>query len=496
MHSSLILLTITWTIFSPQFLVLAQSKALKYCVVKALNGKSSRVAFSDKILFDFLDVKRYNLAYDTKPIAITYPETPQEISGIVKCAATANVFVQARSGGHSFGNYGLGGDDGAVVVDTKYLNNLTYDTSDQTAHIGPGNHLEDVNQFLLEYDRLVPHGDAPQVGVGGHYTIGGLGRISRQYGAATDQIIDAEVVLANGSIITASSTENTDMFFAIRGAGASFGIVTDFHVKTHPAPGNAIAYTYNITVGDPESQAASFKAWQKLISDPDFSWKVSTQFIVFPFGCVITGFFFGSKKEFSALNLQADLPNIDDDAINVEVVDAAIAVGHDLSDLGLQLFGGIATNFYSKSLSFTNKTLMTDEGIDAMFQYFDKASHNLELLAVPWFVIFDLEAGKINEVAEDATAYAFRDTIYFLQSYAVDALGLFDKQTRGFLDDLNEVIIDHNPDVEGSYPGYVDPYLQDAQKQYWGSNLPRLQEIKAKRDPKNLFRNPQSVKGK
>lgn len=390
----------------------------------------------------------------------------------------------------------MGGDDGAVVVDTKYLNKLSYDKSDQTAHLGPGNHLEDVNEFLLEYNRLAPHGDAPQVGVGGHYTIGGLGRISRQYGAATDQIIDAQVVLADGSIINASAKENEDVYFAIRGAGAAFGIVTDFHVKTYPAPGNAIAYTYNITVGDPELQASAFKAWQKLISDPKLSWKVSTQFIVFPFGSVITGFFFGTEKEFSALNLESALPNIDEAAISVRVVDAAVAVGHDLSELGLKLFGGVATNFYSKSLAFTEKTLLTDEGIDAMFQYLGEASHDLELLAVPWFVIFDLEAGKINEVAQDATAYAFRDAIYFLQSYAVDVLGLFTKQKRGFLDGLNEVIIDHNPKVEGSYPGYVDPFLPDAQKQYWRSNLPRLQEIKAKRDPKNLFRNPQSVKTK
>lgn len=381
------------------------------------------------------------------------------------------------------------------MVDMKYLNQLTFDSSDNTAHLGPGNHLEDVNEFLLAYDRLVPHGDAPQVGVGGHYTIGGLGRISRQFGAATDQIIDAEVVLADGSIVTASSTENDDLFFAIRGAGASFGIVTDFHVRTHPAPGNAIAYTYNVTLGDAELQASAFKAWQKLISDPKLSLKISTQFIVFPFGSIITGFFYGTEKEFSALDLQAGIPGLKPNA-DIRVVDAAVAVAHDLSELGLDLFGGLPTNFYSKSLAFTEKTLMTDKGIDAMFKYFGAASTNLALLGVPWFVIFDLEAGKINDVAQNATAYAFRDAIYFLQSYAVDILGIFTKQQRGFLDDLNEVIIDNNPDVEGSYPGYVDPFLPDAQKQYWRGNLPRLQEIKAKRDPKNLFRNPQSVKPK
>lgn len=103
---SLILLTLACTLLCPQLFVLAQSQSLKDCIVKALNGKSSRAAFSNKFLFDILDVKRYNLAYDTDPIAVTYPESAQEVSGVVKCAAAANVFVQARSGGHSFGNYG------------------------------------------------------------------------------------------------------------------------------------------------------------------------------------------------------------------------------------------------------------------------------------------------------------------------------------------------------------------------------------------------------
>ena len=376
----------------------------------------------------------------------------------------------------------------------KYFDQLSYDESDQTAHIGPGNGLKDVNDFLLEYKRFASHGDAPQVGVGGHYTIGGLGRVSRQFGAACDNIIDAEVVLANGSIIKASKDENEDMFFAIRGAGASFGIVTDFHIKTHPAPGQAIAYTYNVTIGSASLQADAFKAWQKLVSDPALSRKISTQFIVFPFGSVITGFFYGTEKEFSALNLESALPGLDSKGISVEVVDAAVAVTHDISELGLKLFGDLPAHFYSKSLSFTNQTLMSDDAIDEMFKYL--TAFDLSRLSTPYFVIFDLEAGAINDVPTSSAAYAFRDSIYFLQSYAIDLLGFFPDQGTKFLDGLNEVVLDHDDKVFGSYPGYVDPYLQDAQKQYWGGNYERLQEIKKVRDPNEVFRNPQSVKPK
>ena len=376
----------------------------------------------------------------------------------------------------------------------KYFDQLSYDESDQTAHIGPANGLKDVNDFLLEYKRFASHGDAPQVGVGGHYTIGGLGRVSRQFGAACDNIIDAEVVLANGSIIKASKDENEDMFFAIRGAGASFGIVTDFHIKTHPAPGQAIAYTYNVTIGSASLQADAFKAWQKLVSDPALSRKISTQFIVFPFGSVITGFFYGTEKEFSALNLESALPGLDSKGISVDVVDAAVAVTHDISELGLKLFGDLPAHFYSKSLSFTNQTLMSDDAIDEMFKYL--TAFDLSRLSTPYFVIFDLEAGAINDVPTSSAAYAFRDSIYFLQSYAIDLLGFFPDQGTKFLDGLNEVVLDHDDKVFGSYPGYVDPYLEDAQKQYWRGNYERLQEIKKVRDPNEVFRNPQSVKPK
>jgi FAD/FMN-containing dehydrogenase len=381
-----------------------------------------------------------------------------------------------------------------VVVDMKYFDQLSYDKSDQTAHIGPGNGLKDVNDFLLEYGRFASHGDAPQVGVGGHYTIGGLGRVSRQFGAACDNVIDAQVVLANGSIIKASKDENEDMFFAIRGAGASFGIVTDFHIKTHPAPGQAIAYTYNVTLGSASLQADAFKAWQKLVSDPSLSRKISTQFIVFPGASVITGFFYGTEKEFSALNLATALPGLDSNAVSVQVVDAAVAIAHDASELGLKLFGDLPAHFYSKSLSFNNQTLMSDEAIDEMFKYL--TALDISRLSSPFFVIFDLEAGAINDVPTSSAAYAFRDSIYFLQSYSIDLLGLFPSQSTKFLDGLNEVILDHDQNVFGSYPGYVDPYLKDAQKQYWRGNYERLQEIKKVRDPDQVFRNPQSVKPK
>ena len=92
---------------------------LRTCLEKAVDGDKGRVAWNSKFLFDLLDVHRYNLRYDTEPAAIVYPNTAKEVGAIVICAANAKISVQARSGGHSFGNYGIGGDNGAVVVDNQ-----------------------------------------------------------------------------------------------------------------------------------------------------------------------------------------------------------------------------------------------------------------------------------------------------------------------------------------------------------------------------------------
>lgn len=87
--------------------VLAQADGnLRSCLERAVNGNKGRVAWKTKFLFDLLDVHRYNLYYKMDPAAITYPETAEEIGAIVVCASAAGIPVQARSGGHSFGNYG------------------------------------------------------------------------------------------------------------------------------------------------------------------------------------------------------------------------------------------------------------------------------------------------------------------------------------------------------------------------------------------------------
>lgn len=159
------------------------------------------------------------------------------------------------------------------------------------------------------------HGTCPQVGSGGHFTIGGLGPTSRQFGASLDHIVEAEVVLANSSIVTASDTQNQDICFAIKGAASGFGIVTEFKVRTEPEPGIAVKYEYTLKAGSTEERARLFKKWQAYVSDPSLTRKLASTLTLLDDNRVITGTSFGTEEEYNALNMGGQWPGVNGSAI-------------------------------------------------------------------------------------------------------------------------------------------------------------------------------------
>jgi uncharacterized protein YbaA (DUF1428 family) len=374
----------------------------------------------------------------------------------------------------------------------KNFQQFSMNTNTWQATIGGGTLLGDVTKRLHDNgQRAMAHGTCPQVGIGGHATIGGLGPTSRMWGSSLDHVEEVEVVLANSSIVRASEKENADVFFAVKGAAASVGIVTEFKVRTQAEPGEAVLYSYNFGGGSTADKADAFKKWQKLISDPELSRKFASQYILTEqFGAIVTGTFFGSQQEFDSLNITARLPSKDESI--VELKDWLGVVGHWTEDVALEIVGGIQSNFYAKSLAYTKDDIIPDYAVDKLFQYIDKADKGGAL----WFVIWDLEGGAINDVAPDATAYGHRDALFYHQAYAVNLLGKVNDKTRNFLKGVNDVIADGLPNSkQGAYAGYVDPALgEDSASLYWGGNVERLQRIKAAVDPNDVFHNPQSVR--
>jgi FAD/FMN-containing dehydrogenase len=123
-------------------------------------------------LYQIAWVKPYNLDIEVTPVAVIRPTTAEDISAIVKCAVSNNVKVQAKSGGHSYGNFGLGGKDGAISIDMTKFQDFSMDTKTWQATVGAGTLLGDLTTRLHDNGRrAVAHGSCPGVGVGGHATI-------------------------------------------------------------------------------------------------------------------------------------------------------------------------------------------------------------------------------------------------------------------------------------------------------------------------------------
>ncbi|KAH9818567.1 glucooligosaccharide oxidase [Teratosphaeria destructans] len=464
----------------------------KQCIEAALNHEFDLYAFPGgfDIFYQQIAVHPYNLDYPLTPAAVTYPKTSEQVAAVVSCAHSAGIGVQARSGGHSYLNYGLGGTDGALVVDMKHFTDFTYN-SDETVTFGAGNKLRDLTQKLKAINRVMAYGVTPSIGSGGHMTIGGIGPLGRQYGLGCDQIVSMKLVLASGKIVQASAVSETDLYFAMRGAGFSFAIVTEFTMQTFPSPGDAIQYNFNVSVSDTKGLAKTFKEWQTLISQPDLTRKFASVLTLTNDVMIISGTFYGSEAEFGALNLGSKFAESN---LGLKVTsEIATKLVYEVEEAALATVGDLPVHFYGKSLKYTNKTLMSDQAIDAMFDYIDKADKGTLI----WVVIWDLEGGAISDLAQDATAYWNRDALYFLETYVVSLVGKTDQKSIDFADGLNKVIQQNVPGIDDSaYPGYVDNRLPDPQKSYWGGNVARLQKIKAAVDPDNVFRNPQTIQGK
>ncbi|OBT44808.1 hypothetical protein VE00_04960 [Pseudogymnoascus sp. WSF 3629] len=468
----------------------ASQSALEKAIKAALGGDERLYAFPEKPFYQIDNVKPYNLSVPITPAAITYPKTTAQVAAIVKCAVDANLKVQARSGGHSYGNYCLGGVSGAVVIDLKNFQQFSMDHTTWRATAGAGTLLGDLTKRMHEAgNRAMAHGICPQVGIGGHATIGGLGPSSRLWGTALDHIEEVEIVLADSTIKRCSATQNPDIFWAVKGAGASFGVVTEFKLRTEPEPGDVVEFSYSFTVGSYASLAAVFKRWQSLVADPGLTRKFATKVVIIEGGMVISGTYFGSQAEYDALDMKNKLGG-EPVATTIVFRDWLGIVGHWAEDVALSLAGGLPAHFYCKTLTFNRATLIPDEVIDNLFAYLDEAEKG----TLVWFALFSLSGGAVNDIAQDATSYAHRDALIYLESYGI-GLAKVSKTTKDFIAGINTTIKNGVPGVEnlGSYPGYVDPELPNGPQQYWRTNLPRLEQIKAIVDPGDVFHNPQSV---
>ncbi|SPO04570.1 related to reticuline oxidase (berberine bridge enzyme) [Cephalotrichum gorgonifer] len=463
--------------------------ALSTCLADVCAGRAGCSASPSTPLYQLTWVKPFNLDVPVEPAAVIRPRNSAEVAGAVKCAVKHGVRVQAKSGGHSYANYGLGGEDGSLVVDLVNLDSFSMDQKTWQATVGAGTRLGKLDEKLHGAGkRAVAHGVCPGVGIGGHATIGGLGPSSRMWGTCLDHVVEVEVVTATGEVVRANENKNADLFWALRGAGASFGIITEFVLRTHPEPGSVVQHTFSFSLGSAKEMAPIYEAWQALIADPDLDRRFATEFVVQPLGAIITTTFFGTEAEWDATGIADRIPNGGD--VKFVVNDWLASLIQEAGNEALYL-GDIPTPFYSKALALAPDDLLGSQSIASLFDYIDGADKGTLL----WFVIFDASGGAVNDVPLAATAYPHRDKLLFYQSYAV-GLGALADETTAFLEGVHAEIEAGAPGANSTYAGYVDPAIgrEEAEWAYWEGQVPLLREVKREWDPKGVFWNPGGVR--
>jgi len=209
------------------------------------------------------DSAPYNLRLNYTPVAIAVPTTIKHIQDAVACAVKLGVKANPKSGGHSYASFGLGGEDGHLTIELNRMDRVTLDNSTGIATVEGGARLGHVAAELYAQGRRdFSHGTCPGVGVGGHTLHGGFGVSSRTKGLALDAMVGATVVLANSSVVECSDKENPELFWALRGAGSSMGVVAEFKFQTFVVPDEVTWYSIAIN-WKKDKAVAGLKAFQE-----------------------------------------------------------------------------------------------------------------------------------------------------------------------------------------------------------------------------------------
>ncbi|KAG6917468.1 hypothetical protein DXG01_002445 [Tephrocybe rancida] len=433
----------------------------------------------------------YNLRFTFQPVAITFPKHAQEISEIIQLGAAHKLTVAARSGGHSYIANGLGGRDGALVVDLQHLSDINVDATTGVAVIESGNRLGDIAATLGKAGRALPHGVCPYVGIGGHAGHGGFGFSSRMWGLTLDRVVAVNVVLANGTITRVNAQSTPDLFWALRGSASSFGITTSLAFSTLPSPPSATIFQYDWDL--PSALAArGISAFQSFVHT-DIPAHLGGQITLFrgpskgTLRFSLNGAWYAPVEGLESVlaPLLRQMPG----------AKGSLRTGTYLESATILVGGSLETKsaperhdaFYAKSLMTPESVPMSEKAIGAFVEYLATEGFASK---TEWFVQLELYGGTnsaINDVPVDATAFAHRSSTFTIQFYA-SAPGMippFPEYGFAFMDKMVETLTLNSPaDWDyGAYPNYIDDHLPDWRERYYGAHYARLVTLKEKYDP-------------
>jgi FAD/FMN-containing dehydrogenase len=421
----------------------------------------------------------WNGMIDRYPAIVAQAASAADIAPAVQFARRLGLPLAVRSGGHSVaGNSTV---DGGLVLDLSRLRRVSVDADARTVTVDAGVTLADIDRATALYNLAVPIGVVSSTGVAGLTLGGGIGWLTRPYGLTVDSLVSAEVVTVDGETLTASESENSELFWGLRGGGGNFGVVSSFTYRAYPLPERV--FVGNFVYAEPRWRDAlrAYAAWTRDLPDELTS---IASFLVPPPAMelgdaplLIMGFVWsGPDTETPAHlveTLRADASPDGDIVGPVPWVDWQSAVD------GMFPRGARA---YWKNTSFDE---LNDEVIDAIVR---RASEQT------WFGTgFDIHhlGGAFSQVEEDATPFPNRSARFWLNVYGFWTDAADDEArvrfVRGLADDMAPF------STGGQYVNFmaaetdIEPAAA-ALSVYGAKKLARLTALKRAYDPENVLR--------
>jgi len=410
-----------------------------------------------------------------RPAAVVRPADAEAVAAAVRLARDAGAEISVRSGGHSV--FGLGAADGAVMLDLRGLDALELDVDGRTAWAGGGITAGAYSRAAGEHGLATPFGDTGGVGVGGITLGGGIGLLSRSLGMTIDSLLGAEVVTADGEIVRTDADHEPDLFWALRGGGGNFGVVTRFRFALHEV--SQVVGGVMLVPATPESVAGIVAAADAAPNGLTAILMVMTA----PPMPMIPAEWHGRVVVMA--NLCWSGPLAEADTALAPLRDVAARAGGALLD-------GVRPAPYASLLEggpqggpvvATGRTFVAD-GVDEA-----AAAHLLEQLessdAMMRAAQLRVLGGAVADIPADATAYAHRAArvVGNVAAVAPDAA-----TARGYAPWV-DALADRLRSGDGSYVNFsLDGGLDAARAAYPGATWERLRAVKRRYDPQNLFR--------
>ncbi|WIA13183.1 hypothetical protein OEZ85_006775 [Tetradesmus obliquus] len=417
------------------------------------------------------------------PLAFVQPASAADVSAAVRCSVEAGLRFVARNGGHNYEANSLVG--GGVVIDLINLQELKIDSKANSMTVGAGYRLGSLYSKLTLLGYVLPGSTCVGVGISGLTLGGGIGHATRALGVLADSVLAATVVLANGTVVEADSKSHADLFWAIRGGGGLYGIVTSWKFKLFKAPKQVSVVRYRFRENCTEAKYAAvlgaFNAWQP--------WTLPKEVALAEVQCgydslQVQFWYWGPMSEANktmasspVFKLPNSYPFIHKEYSWADFVAQRMTNLHDEMDWGNGnlLLSDMLQRLYKERSSFVAASLvpltpLNSSAVKIIAKFMVQAQKHAFIQSRAW-------GGQVTAVADDFNAFPWRQAPFECQVYSNSGDA---RKDRSWVDGLLAAV--HPLIGKAEYLNYFH-CVNDPWQAYFGPHAARLQAIKKAYDP-------------